>query len=503
MRFLRVCLVMSAFGFLLMSPEWIAGESDYGWKAADDSNYMAHATALAYGRFPDYSRENAPWGPANHSIGPSLLAVPFVFAFSLADRFTGNSIVQARTIENIPGSWTGFGFVVASQVYFLIGIAMLLAVCVDLFPRAPAGFVVALSVAASGLPFYAFRRPVFTPAYEFFLVAAGIYLLSSALKRRPFTRRPVLFRLLSFAVAALLFLVRYNDIVFSLVLLAVLDEAAHDQPETPRFLSLSKAVLVEWTALALVVAMTALFVMWLKTLGQGLWNPDVLIERLFRFREPKFYLHSLAHLLIGIDWGLIFSAPLILLGLRGVFLIGPERRYFLPLFAALGVNFLIAISWGTQGSSYGHRYFVNAALPLATLGLVAWLERGRGAARTRRLKLMALSVFPICMLLAFENEPAFALKQGATPWGSGWVNNTYALNVMKSLFVDQRTFFDAAFGYGGFSYFQGAWSRGGTGYGPATGAKLAISWFLPIAFGASAVILERRRRKNMMGGIPK
>ena len=488
----RIYLAVFAIAFLVLRPNMVKQGNIYGWTPMDDANYLAHATAIAFGRFPDYRLENTPKGPANHAIGTSLLALPFIFPCSLIDRATGHPIVQKRTPEAMPTSWTPYGFAVSSQIYLLLGILLIFLACRDFVPGAPAGLAVGLSVIASGLPLYAFRRPAFTPVYEFFVFSAGLFLLSSTLRGRSITLKPSLMRPLSVALAAGVFLVRYNNVILAFALIGVLAKAFENRgDEKPNFLRVRKGTIVDWFVLAAVVVVTAVFVKWLGSQYGKLFNDDQVERRLLQFRGVQFYFESLFHVFIGIDWGLVFSAPLILVGLYGHRYMEAGRRYLWPLLAALSVNLALTISWGTQASYFGYRYFVYTALPLATIGLAAWLKNGPGTIRRRTIMVCALSVFPILMMLVFQNARPFTLQKGPNPWSkAGMVHNQFALTVLETVFTDPATIGRAIFGLGGLTLFGRTWA-------PDVMMKILLCWAWPLLAALfSALCAVRARRKG-------
>ena len=158
-RFLFPSLVLSLFAFLLIPPWSMAGWDLVFPSAPDEWNYLSHATVVAYGR-TNYNLETAEYMPFNHAMGAPLLAAPVVFLFSLVDRIRHNPVVAQRTHETLQHSWTGLGFPVATQIYAVLG-TFLLYVLLDRFSgaRFPATTAI-LSVAASGVLFYAYKRPI-------------------------------------------------------------------------------------------------------------------------------------------------------------------------------------------------------------------------------------------------------------------------------------------------------------------------------------------------------
>src|SRR5262249_15601868 len=140
----------------------------------------------------------------------------------------------------------------------------------------------------------------------------------------------------------------------------------------------------------------------------------------------NYYGERIWHILAGTDWGLIFTAPLALVGLFGFRTLKGKKYFFLPLAATL-TNFYMCIRWGTQGSWYGYRYFIFVVLPFAIMGFRELWERWFAQRKTWALvPLSLLSIPPILSMLAFEgNSTTLTLMAGRTKWDQGYVNNTY------------------------------------------------------------------------------
>jgi hypothetical protein len=159
--------------------------STYG---GDDDSYFAHASSLAFGNFPSYEKEYFVTSGASpmHSIGSGLMAAPFVFIFSLADRAAGSDIIYERTMENIRESWSLFGFVFASSFYFWLACFLLYKGLRYYFHQSEASLAVILMVLCQGIPLFAFRRPVFSHIYEFFLQSLLVFALLRINKKNYF-----------------------------------------------------------------------------------------------------------------------------------------------------------------------------------------------------------------------------------------------------------------------------------------------------------------------------
>ncbi len=135
----------------------------------DDFDYFAHAAALSFATFPFYDKEfiyerETPLG----SVGPGLMAAPFVFLFSLIDEAQGREVVEQRTQANIVKSWSQFGFLFATVFYFWTACFFLYEGLRLYVRKRPATLAIILMVLCQGMPLFAYRRPVFSHVYEFF-----------------------------------------------------------------------------------------------------------------------------------------------------------------------------------------------------------------------------------------------------------------------------------------------------------------------------------------------
>jgi len=79
LRTITVSIFICAF--LLMRPYHLQDRTLC--YTGDDYSYFAHASSLVFGQFPSYEKEFFVAGDTSplHSIGPGLMAAPFVFDF--------------------------------------------------------------------------------------------------------------------------------------------------------------------------------------------------------------------------------------------------------------------------------------------------------------------------------------------------------------------------------------------------------------------------------------
>ncbi|MEI8011082.1 MAG: hypothetical protein WCI27_01185 [Candidatus Omnitrophota bacterium] len=393
--------------------------------ASDDYSYLAHATSLAFFQFPSYEREHFTVGdkiPA-HAIGPGIMAAPFVFIFSLVDRVKGSDIVDQRSPDNLKDSWAVFGFMVATVFYFLSALVLFYRGLRFFFSESTASWSVILMILAQGAPLFVFRRPVFSHIYTLFLGAALLFLLLKILinKDKPVRLREML---LAGVLGGMTILVRTDNVVFAMAWVMVFWLLS---PGSKKYLSAM--------VLLLSVGMPVFIFKILPGTGQR-WQTG--IAYLLESHEAVFYIKRLWHVLVGVDWGLIFTAPFLLAGMGAVGLIPRSWRGVFGLLAvSLLVNLFIVLQWETQGGWYGYRYLLFSAFPVFLVPFAFWVKSFCDGPNSRiAWVLFLLAVCPVLSMLFFEGNQMLTLALIQQPFGrEGWGNNQYQLQVWWTLLM--------------------------------------------------------------------
>ena len=161
-------------------------------------------------------------------------------------------------------------------------------------------------------------------------------------------------------------------------------------------------------------------------------------RKLFRIYSPSAYFKRILLIFFGLDWGLIFTSPFVLLGLVYLFkLKNPLKKKLIMLTLPLLVNFYIVVMWGTQGAWYGYRFIHFSIVPLLMLPFAQFIKTALNKYGSRKVLvfLSALSIFPLLSMLAFEgNTTNLALTIIVQSFGiEGWGNLAYQLEVWKTL----------------------------------------------------------------------
>jgi len=404
-----IVLIVAVCGFLMLKP------NDRMLYTGDDDDYFAVASSIVYGGFPSFSNEyhhgrKMPFA----SAGPGVLASPFVFAFSLIDRFQDAPIAESREVDNRYWSWSVFGFHFASYFYCLLAL-LLLYEALRLWGSEVASFLTVLVIAlgGGGLMVYVFKRPVMSHVYEFMMVSAAILLVSLALKDRFLKFHAELMGL----CAAFIFLTRYNNGPLALGVMLVFLHLLRKKKIALAgpFAKMSACFLAPILLFRVLPVFTNGYSAYDQKYAGG-------VERVMPEMDPLFYWQRLQDIVFGADMGLIYTAPVLLLGILAVCLYGrrlPRELLFLSAFTL--VNFYAAVMWRSFGSYYGYRYIVFTAMPLLAVYLMFGMDRllslGRGARLLLVVSIVAVLVLPLVSMFVFAANSKYGLYRMINEYG--------------------------------------------------------------------------------------
>lgn len=452
---LILSIIIFIFGFLLLRPYQLQ-ESGLMY-SGDDEGYFAHSSSIVFFKFPSYEKES--WvGGGNYpqySIGPSTMALPFVLAGSLIDRLEGSAIVEQRNRENIEDSWALFGFVLSTLFYFYIGIIFLYSGLRYYFNEKTSFFTILFMVLFQYFPLYVFRRPVFSHIYEFTLQSILIYILLRNYKTDFLEKAGKKIIIIIGLMAGMIFLVRYNNIIFTLiwpvVLFCIKDGKFNFKKNWPKLLISYSMSIVLIFIFKLIPS-----IYYGDLFGQKNYI-SIFNSRLTAINNFIFYFKRIFHIFFWFDWGLIFTAPFIFIGLFYLFKIKSKLKIpMFLLFLPSLLNIYIAIKWGTQGGWYGYRYIVFSLIPVLVLPFALFINNISKKLSYRKILiiLFIVAIFPVLSMLAFEgNSTNLTLDYIKQYFGiSGWGNNTFQLEVWKTLFTQPVDFLTSIF-KGGPLYF--------------------------------------------------
>lgn len=409
---MRLVLLLVAIMALAMIPK------DHRlFSAVDDDDYFAYSTSIAFGEYPSFRKDyyHAHWKYKMPMAagGSGLLAAPFVFAMSSIDHINNHPIVQERTEHNRHWTWSAVGFHMASCFYVILGSFLLYSFLTQWCDKKAATLMTLLTLTAGGGIFiYAFRRPVMTHAFEFFSVTWALYLASLIIQKK---RSQWTLPLVGVA-SAVLFLVRYNNILLATVLVAI--GLFYNNPDTP------KMILKRSWQLFLPAGILVFLIRILPILSNG-YNKqehtyEGALERILPSLDPYFYLQRILDIVFGLDMGILYTAPVLLLAIAAIpwtWRKIPAALLWISSVALL--NLYLAIMWRSTGSYYGYRYLTFTAIPLLAIFLCKAFEFIPSKSRTLAYSLIFIfvSFLPLFSIFAFERLMEFCVIPFTNEYG--------------------------------------------------------------------------------------
>lgn len=279
------------------------------------------------------------------SVGPAILWSPFVW---LAKAST--AIFNFSDQYSLPGYNLPFQMAVAlgTWFYFLLGIFFIFHALTRFFSK-PASFIAILATTAvSPVVFYLIYEPSMSHALTVFSTGLFFYVVVK-IYQTPETKYRDYF-LLGLSTG-LLFLIRWQDIIFILLAVALIGQKVWQQKNIKKYL-LSLGLAVAMFFLAILPQL----LMWKFLFGQWVAVPQG--SSFFALASPHFwqFLFSSYH-------GLFIVHPLLLLSIFGLLLAWKKRPYLLGLFAIplfLQVYLNAGLADWQGGGSFGARRMVSS-----------------------------------------------------------------------------------------------------------------------------------------------
>lgn len=381
----------------------------------DDDDYFAVSTSIAYGEFPSFSKEfHAGQKMPFASVGPGVLASPFVAVFSIIDRFENAPITNIRNHDNRYWTWSLFGFHFAAYFYLLLGICFLYEMLKLWGTKYAAMMTTLLAVlGGGGLLLYVFRRPVMSHVFESFTVVSAMLLITLTLKKREVKYQDEIVGL----SAAFIFLTRYNNAFLSIGLISLYFYIKW-KSECKIIIKHVVKTLYPFFIFIFVFRLLPILANGYSSYDQGYAGSlDRVVPRII---DPLFYWVRIGEIFLGRDMGLIYTAPVLVLALISLWLYRkkiPKELLFLSSFCLF--NFYFAIVWKSFGSYYGYRYIVFTALPLLTVSLMFLVDDLIVAIGKFKVTLLAffISYIPLMSVLVFERSGKYGFFRITNSYG--------------------------------------------------------------------------------------
>ncbi len=354
-----------AFSYYVYLPSWLLYHDPTLQSVASDCCGGSFPSWTAIIRWPGTNR----WVNA-HPIGEAVLIAPFFAVAHALTRWTNLTPDGfSRYYQHAAG--------VAGLCYVIVGLWSLDRLLRRHVSPAVTLATLATLLAGTSLFHYATFDSTWSHAFSFALVAI---LLDLADEWRP-ARSAIPLGI----VSGLVVLVRHTNAIVVVAIVATL--AIVDRRDRLRLTATIGIV-----AFAIVLPQLLLY-----RAATGNWIVSSYGNLGFTFAAPH-----LAGVLVSVQKGLFFYAPVLLLAVVGFGWLPQSLHRWLPAIMAILVvdTYLIASWWDWQfGASYGHRAFVDV-YPLFALGLASFYARIASVPRARLA--VALVVTALCALSVFQ-----------------------------------------------------------------------------------------------------
>lgn len=305
------------------------------------------------------------------------------------------------------------------------------------------------------LPVYVFRRPIFGVIPEFFIVTLLVYYLAKIYKENSVSIKN---SCILGAIAGFLAITRWNDIYLLLpcfVLLIAFSRRAYKKDRLQRS---PYNTVVFLTVFGIILTLQA--VVWVKIYGSVNFFLSYYYQIHASYISSKntatMYLGNLLHVFFGLDWGILFTMPVLLFG--GIaFIINPRIMILkhkilniILFLLAFWACFHVVLQWKNSGEFYGYRFLVSL-LPFCAIGCAALIE----IPWLKYKKIITFLILVFCLfnffiILPFElTEKTTLLPDNISPMGGrGWGNNAYFINALKFYFQSDFNILISAFSRG-------------------------------------------------------
>ncbi len=402
----------------------------------DDYSYFSYSTALSFFQYPHFENEyvdefNVP--PLSR-VGPGLMAAPFVFTFSLIDRITHHPIVEKRTKENILTSYSSFGAPFSSAFYFWMSLLFLYLGLLHFVSKKASEVSVILLVLCQGAALFAFRRPMFAHSFELFLHSALFYFWTKKCFQKE-NKRDFLWVVV---FSTMLPLVRQNALPYIILWPLIYIFTAQSWSVQTLIQNFKNIVLSIVSALALFQIIKNI-PFWLNPIAYEAVNKAFETTNfLTKFYGMYFYFKRTLTVFFGMDWGLIYTAPFLVLSMVLHF----SQKYkfkkeILALSLPVFLNLYICIIWQGQGGWYGYRYFIFTAFVIFIVPFAIWIEKILMLPKKYLYLLMLIAFFPVLSMLTFEGAQNLQIVGVTTEFGEkNGGNLDYQINVWKLFFTE-------------------------------------------------------------------
>jgi len=412
---------------LLFKPLWLFNNQNLG-EPADDMSHWLHSATIAFDRdliyVNDYEIQSQIFNPEtnvpSHPPGAGYLASPFVFIFSLLDKITENPSTYSRV--NPAKSFAFLGFFFAGIFYTYFGTSLIVSV-VKKYKNKNTGLILLCGL-LSTLVHFVTTRFLMPHAAEFFLCCFLIYLFEKNNKTK-FT---------TFDITQLIFIyfwlaiTRPSTFLYSLILIGLYRKKFSLDAKS---LIISSVQFIGFSSLYVLVSRKLYQenYMLLNTYGRD--SEEYVAS--FNFEQILNGIIKLPNLFISPNMGIIFSTPIIFLGLLYFFnkylkdnIVNSNKLY---LFLYLGTSVLPLLVWQGREVAYGQRLLIGI-IPMCIVITCKYLKD-----RSFILLTKFLTLFTYLGYLFYYSSEKMTLRKGTTLWGTdvGFTAENYYIEMLKGL----------------------------------------------------------------------
>jgi hypothetical protein len=402
----------------------------------DDASYVAHSFTIALDGDLNYCNEigfdqkgcseglsrTAP----PHPIGTGIVHAPMVKLFSFIDNLQDHPVLKDR--QAYVGSWSFLGMFVSTTCCFIFGLLLFIRAIESLSSSIPR-WLVLLFAFGYGVPYYVFQRFTMSHGPEFFFLALVFW--STIKLMTAYGKQKYLLLFILPVAIGMSYLIRPANInvlvACPLIFLLASRITGHK--------GLRIRSPMDWICIVSAVLLVAGVVVALNKNLYGVYFPDS--EQMYgrairripitlgnKAAELFSSLKYIPKLLFTSEFGLIFSAPVLVFGALAALIFGVDKRHLLVTAFYLccfliffGVPLAVVLFWKNTGDAYGYRYLFSIA-PVCIMGLVLFFHRYSGTRfKIAKRGFLALIAFAMLGQIFFATSTALSPSKRINAFG--------------------------------------------------------------------------------------
>ena len=360
----------------------------------DDASYISHAFTL--GLDGDLNYANEPVDPQYaklvsppHPIGSGLLAAPFVAIFSVIDRIIGHPVIVNH--NNYIGSLSIFGFVLAVNIMFFLGIFFYIKSLKLLNLLKSELWMIVLFIFSSTIPYFILNRYFFSHGFEFFAVSIYFWCVIKIYNKIRAGESIKLYLYLYSILFSLNLFVRYSNLNLFLLtpitflMINLFIDNGNDSKANKRIFNHLYLLLF----ISLISIIPNLFLFY-YTYGDFIPKPSFMYDKPLWLESYSLIqiisilitrIPYIFNIIFGSELGLLYTNPVIPIGFVSIIMLVIVKMKtntnkinneslligLIVLFFGFGISF--HLWWQGMASSYGYRYLLQT-FPVALFGVL-------------------------------------------------------------------------------------------------------------------------------------